>query len=119
MTGRSLPEWRGKTPDTPVPDRVRARVFLAYGGRCYLSGRLIMPADKWELEHKLALGLGGENRETNLAPVLADKHKAKTAEDIGRMRKADRVRLKHLGIYPKPIRKLQGRGFSDNRKRGI
>lgn len=42
MTGRSVPEWIGASPDTPVPPRVRARVFEAYGGICYRSGRKIM-----------------------------------------------------------------------------
>lgn len=116
MTGRSVPEWVGKTPDTPAPARVRLRVFEAHGGRCYLSGRKIMPGDAWELEHKRALSLGGENRETNLAPALKDAHRAKTADDVARKAKADRVRKKHLGIWPAPIRKLQSRGFEPSRR---
>lgn len=111
MAGRSLPEWIGKTPDTPAPPRVRLRVFEAYGGRCYLSGRKIVPGDKWELEHKLALSLGGENREANLAPALKDAHKAKTASDVKAKAKADRVRKKHLGQWPAPTRKIQSRPF--------
>lgn len=115
MTGRSVPEWIGKTPDTPAPARVRLRVFEAHGGRCYLSGRKILPGDKWELEHKLALCLGGENRESNLAPALADAHKEKTAVDVGMKAKADRIRMKHLGIWPKSKRPLRSRGFGNSR----
>lgn len=111
MTGRAVPEWIGATPDTPVPPRVRLRVFEAFGGVCYLSKRKIRAGDKWELEHVLALTLGGENRERNLAPALIEPHKAKTAEDVATKAKTDRIRKKHLGIAPAPTRKLQSRGF--------
>lgn len=109
-TGRSVKEWIGKTPDTPVPPRVKLRVFEAYEGRCYLSGVKIQPGMAWEVEHKLALCLGGENRETNLAPALKAPHRAKSADDVARKSKADRVRIKHLGLKPK------GRGFAGWRK---
>jgi 5-methylcytosine-specific restriction protein A len=95
---RELPEWIGKTPDTPAPPRVRQRVFDRHDGICYLSGRKIMPGDKWQLEHPLALINGGENRESNLAPALVEPHKVKTAEDVKQKAKNDRVRKRHLGI---------------------
>jgi 5-methylcytosine-specific restriction endonuclease McrA len=80
---RAVPEWIGKTDDTRAPPRVRARVFMAYDGKCYLTGKRITPADHWELEHVIALINGGKNRESNLAPVLAGKpHKEKTAVDV-------------------------------------
>lgn len=106
MTGRSVEEWRGKTPDSMPPISVRLRIFNAYGGRCYRSGRKITASDKWALDHVLALGLGGANVESNLAPILVDKHKEKTAEDIASMRKADRVRAKHLGLKAPSKRKI-------------
>lgn len=40
---REVPLWVGKTPDSQVPARVRLRVFEAHGGRCWISGRKIMP----------------------------------------------------------------------------
>ena len=107
---RSIPEWIGKTPNTPVPPRVKVRVFEAYDGRCYLSGVKIQPGMKWEVEHKLALCLGGQNRENNLAPALVEAHKAKTAQDVGMKSKADRIRMKHLGL------KNPSRGFRGHRK---
>jgi 5-methylcytosine-specific restriction endonuclease McrA len=113
VTGRSLDEWIGKTPDTKPPPRVRLRVFERYKGRCYLSGRLIRPGDKWELEHVLALALGGENREANLAPALVAAHREKTREDVGRKAKADRIRAKHLGL------KTPGRGWNRNLKKKL
>ena len=102
---REVAEWIGRTPDTPAPPRVRLRVFERYNGLCYLSGRKIMPGDKWQLEHPHALINGGENRESNLAPALVDAHKVKTAEDVKQKAKNDRVRKRHLGIKkPRTIR---------------
>ena len=40
-TGRTVPEWIGKTPDTPAPPRVRLRIFETFGGRCAICGRKI------------------------------------------------------------------------------
>lgn len=57
---RSTPEWIGKTDDETPPLRVRLRVFEAYGGKCYLTGRKIMPGDEWDLDHKIALCNGAQ-----------------------------------------------------------
>jgi 5-methylcytosine-specific restriction protein A len=95
---RSVDEWIGKTDDAKVPPRVRLRVFEAYSGKCYLSGRIIRPGDRWELEHILALARGGEHRESNLAPVLPEPHRAKTKEDVKIKSKIARVKKKHLGL---------------------
>lgn len=102
---RHVPEWIGKTPDSKVPPHVRMRIFLAHDGRCHLTGRKIMPADYWELEHKIALCNGGKHRETNMAPALARPHMIKTAQDVKLKAKTDRIRKKHLGIKkPRTIR---------------
>lgn len=95
---RSVDEWIGKTDDTPVPPRVRARVFIRHDGKCHLSGRKIRPGEKWELEHIQALSLGGEHRESNMAPALVAAHKVKTKADRRAKAKNDRVRKRHLGI---------------------
>lgn len=100
---RAVAEWIGKTDDTPAPPRVRLRVFERYNGICYLSGRKIMPGDKWEAEHIVAIINGGENRENNLAPALTEPHKIKTAQDLAQKSKDYRVRAKHNGIK-KPSR---------------
>lgn len=113
MTGRSVDEWIGKTPDTQVPARVRLRVFERHGGVCHISGRKIKAGDAWDLEHVKPLSMGGEHRETNFAPALRDKHREKTAAEAGPRAKADRIRSKHLGTWEKPKgnNRLQSRGF--------
>lgn len=98
MTGRSLPEWIGSSPDAKIPPRVRARVFEAHNGRCHLSGRKIAAGEPWECDHVIALINGGEHRESNLAPALVAKHKEKTARDVAEKSKVARMRAKHLGF---------------------
>ena len=101
MTGRSVDEWIGATPDSPVPPRVRVRIFDRHGGICHVSGRKIRAGEPWDLDHVVALCNGGEHRESNLAPVLRDKHRQKTRIDISDKTKVSRVRQKHLGIRRK------------------
>ena len=95
---RAVPEWIARHDDEAIPKRVKLRVFERAGGICHISGRKITAADQWECDHITALCNGGEHRESNLAPALRDKHRAKTAEDVGVKSKTARVRAKHLGI---------------------
>lgn len=98
---RSVPEWIGKTDDTPIPDRVKLRVFERYHGRCYLSGIRLTPGT-WEIEHKIAIINGGENRESNLAPVSKGKvHREKTIEDLKIKTRSYKVRKRNVGIRKK------------------
>lgn len=108
---RSVEEWIGKTDDQAVPPRVKLRVFEKFEGRCYLSGRKIMPGEKWELEHVEALCNGGQHRESNFAPALVDPHKVKTRADRAEKKLIDRKRKKHLGLS-RPKRTIPGRRFN-------
>ena len=107
---RQLPEWISANPDAMPPPRVRLRIFDAHGGICHISGRKIMPGEVWHLDHVKALILGGENRESNLRPVLVNYHKAKTAGEVAEKAKVDAIRKAHLGIKPK-TQKIASRGF--------
>ncbi len=95
---RAVPEWIARHDDEAIPKRVKLRVFERAAGICHISGRKITAADQWDCDHIVALCNGGEHRESNLAPALRDKHRAKTAEDVGVKSKTARVRAKHLGI---------------------
>lgn len=106
---RARPEWIGKTDDSKVPPHVRARIFKNRGGRCHLSGRKIRPGEPWDLDHIVALVNGGENRESNLAPALRDKHRQKTAADVAEKATVARKFAMNIGIR-KPSR-LKGQGF--------
>lgn len=96
---RAIPEWIGKTPDTPVPPRVALRVYMKYEGVCQCGcGWRISARDKWQCDHIIALVNGGENRERNLQPLIVAHHKSKTRQDVAIKSKTYRTRLKHLGI---------------------
>ena len=98
--GRSIPEWIGATPDAKIPDRVLLRIFLRAGGRCHITGRIIAPGEPWEAEHIIPLSMGGEHRESNLAPALVDPHRQKTAKEATDRAGARAKRQKHIGIKP-------------------
>lgn len=100
---RALPEWTGANPDTPIPPRVRVRIFERYHGACQGCLRKIAAGDKWDCDHIVALVNGGEHRETNLRILCAWCHKKKTAQDVAIKSKTAKVRAKHLGIR-KPSR---------------
>jgi len=95
---RAVDEWIGASPDAAIPPRVKLRIWERYEGRCYLTGRKIMPGDEYDFEHIIALCNGGEHRESNLAPALRAAHRKKSAEDVKLRAKIDRVRKRHLGI---------------------
>jgi 5-methylcytosine-specific restriction protein A len=100
---RSTNEWIGKTDDSPVPARVRVRIFDRSGGVCHISGRKIRPGEAWDLDHIIALINGGTHTELNLSPVLIDPHREKTKEDVAEKSRVARKRKSHLGIK-KPSR---------------
>lgn len=98
---RSVEPWKGKHDDSPVPPRVRLRIFERYGGVCHASGRKIRPGESWVLDHVVAIINGGSHSESNLAPILIDPHKAKTREDVAEKSRVARKRKNHLGIKKK------------------
>lgn len=101
---RRVEEWRGKTDDTPVPPRVRLRVFETHNGICHIAKRKIRGGEPWECDHVKAIINGGENRESNLAPALKSKHREKSAADVKEKAYVAAVKSSHIGIKT-------GRGF--------
>ena len=109
---RSVPEWIGKTDDTPIPPSVKLRVFSRYDGICHISNRKIRPGDDWDCDHVIRIKDGGENRESNLKPALRKQHQIKTADENKQQAREDRLRKKHLGIESnKPKWKWPKRSF--------
>jgi 5-methylcytosine-specific restriction endonuclease McrA len=111
---RSTEEWRGKTDDTPVPPRVRARVFAAKGGRCHRCTRLIDAAggEAWTCEHLVALINGGQNHESNLDVTCSWCLPIKNAEDVAEKSRVYRKAAKNIGVDLRPSqRRIQSPGF--------
>jgi 5-methylcytosine-specific restriction enzyme A len=109
-TARALPEWIGKSPDTPVPDRVQLRILERQHGKCAITGHKFRVGDKKSLDHKIPAADGGENREGNRQWILTEKaHKPKTKAEA-KVRKGVRKRAKtHAGIRPAPKQPLASR----------
>lgn len=96
---RSVKPWVGKTDDTPVPPRVRQRVFLAKDGKCHKCGRTIRRGvEPWTCEHLIALCNGGRNAEDNLGLTCCNCLPAKNAADVAEKKIVARKAKKHLGI---------------------
>ena len=113
---RSTPEWIGKTDDTPVPARVRLRLWDKAGGRCQSCNRKIMAGEAWEVDHVKAVINGGENRESNFQVLCSNCHKPKTRADVAEKARTARKRKAHLGIKSKS-RPIPGSRNSPFRKR--
>lgn len=118
---RRVEEWRGRTDNTKAPPRVCQRVFDRDNGACHFCGQPIQPGQAVETDHVKALINGGENRESNLAPIHKKPcHAIKTAADVAEKAKVAAVRQKHIGITrpkqailsrpksPKPEREREG-----------
>jgi len=95
---RSVAQWIGATPDTPVPPRVRLRVFEAKNGRCHACTRKILPGEEWVCEHLVAIINGGANAEHNLGLTCCNCLSGKNAADVAQKSLVYRKRAKHLGI---------------------
>ena len=114
---RSVAEWFGDTSDSRPPARVRLRVFERFDGICQITGRKIEAGDRWDLDHETPLRDGGENRESNLRPVLHAAHLAKTSAENSARAVSNRKRMKHLGIKREPRNKIPGSKGTGLRKR--
>lgn len=96
---RSLPEWIGKDDDTPIPARVKLRIFDKSGERCCHCARRIFGRLLPRYDHIVALVNGGENRESNLQLLCSECHSEKTRTDIAEksviyQKRAKRLKLK-------------------------
>lgn len=95
---RSVDEWVGATPNSKPPPHVVLRIFERHKGICHIACRKILGGEPWDVEHVKALRDGGENRESNMAPALRDKHRRKTAAENSERGDANQKKSKHLGI---------------------
>ena len=107
---REVPEWIGRTDDTPIPDRVKDRVARRAGDHCQNPAckRKIAGKLRGEVDHIISIIIGGENRESNLQLLCYDCHKAKTSLDVKIKSKVARVRKRHLGLKSPPRNPMPG-----------
>lgn len=105
---RSVKPWIGKTDDSTPPPRVHDRVFDHCRGQCHRCNRTIRRADKWTLEHRIAIILGGKNAEENLCLTCSWCLKEKNAEDQAAKSKLATIRKRDRGIRTRKGRPMSG-----------
>lgn len=100
---RDLEEWVGRDDNTPVPDRVRVRVFDAKDHRCHRCTRKVMTGERWTLEHIIALINWRKteeephgNRESNLGVTCCNCLPEKNADDMAEKSAVYEIRKKHI-----------------------
>jgi 5-methylcytosine-specific restriction protein A len=106
------------TPRKSLPAAKRKAFFKQHGGICYLCSGLINPVrEAWQIEHYVALGMGGaDNTKTNGELVHSKCHLAKTRQDVKDIALAKRRETKNLGATPPPRRPIQSPGFPKRTK---
>lgn len=100
---RSTKEWIGKTDDAMPGEHVRERLMRIYPA-CYLCTQPFVDGDKVEIDHKVALRDGGENRESNLRPVHKGCHADKSAKEATDRAAVRKSKLRGFGLQTKAKR---------------
>lgn len=99
------------------PRKVRVAAFDRAAGRC--EGRINgdrCGADirdgRCDYDHILPAALGGKAELANCQCLCIACHKAKTADDVRGIRKADRQRAARANAKPAPKQRIANRGFA-------
>lgn len=91
--------------------KTKALGFQRANGKCEVCG-LVLQTGKFRYDHRLPCALGGDNSLANLVVQCLACDKPKTADDVRRIRKADRQKRAHIGA------KTKGAGFPAPARRG-
>ena len=97
-----------------ISKAMRARVILAYHGRCAKCCKRFEAGERIDIDHVHQLATGGADDESNMRPLHPWCHAIKTREDAkvrGKIRRLNGTTPKRAG---KPIR---SRGFDRSKTR--
>lgn len=95
---RATDEWIGKTPDSPIPERVKERILERQEWRCAKTGADLRTVKKINFDHIIAIINGGPNRESNIAAIAEKEHKPKTRSDRAIRSKTASTVKAHYGL---------------------
>lgn len=106
-------------PRRTLSPKARAERFAACGGRCSMCDRKLGPADRWDVDHTIALAAGGTNDASNLRVVCAWCHDLKSRADTAIAAKGKRRAIKATvpSEFRKKSRPMAGTKASGVRKR--
>ena len=78
--------------------RERFDLFPAAHGQCQRCSWSLTPGTRWEVDHVIALALGGRDDADNMQVLCSPCHGGKTRErDVPAIAKTARIRARHLG----------------------
>ena len=107
---RTVPEWIGKTDDTPPSAACKRRILERQGYVCAMTGLPFDAKNKPKFDHRIPLWLGGANRESNLQALrVAEAHAPKTAAEAKVRAKVNSSINTRFGIEPRVKQKIQSR----------
>jgi 5-methylcytosine-specific restriction protein A len=86
------------TPRKPMGTMRRLRIFEEHGGICVICTLKIKVGERWIIEHKRALALGGADTDDNCGPAHETCRREKDKTDNAAWTKAKRMKARHLGI---------------------
>lgn len=87
------------TPRKPISTIRRAAIFKAARGVCHICERRIQAGERWEVEHRIPLALGGADDDSNRRPAHEKCHAKKTRDDQSSIARAKRREARHTGAY--------------------
>lgn len=97
---RAVDEWIGKTPDTPIPLRVKLRILRRQNDTCAGDGCTCVfdARHRPEFDHRPALINGGENRESKIFALCEPCHDILYPFDVAEKAKVNDTKAKNLGL---------------------
>lgn len=108
---RTIEEWRGRTDDVAIPQRVQLRILERENRICKICGNTIVPGDGCDFHHDPPLADGGEHRESRIFPTHRKCHRLVTAREA-KQRAESRTTIAHHYGLTKAKRPLRSRGFT-------
>ena len=112
---RSTAEWKPKSDDAAIPDRVKLRVWNRADGKCQICTRKMLAGDVKLYDHITPLADGGRHAEANLQIACVACHSAKTSEESTARAKVRSKAKAVLGIK-RPAGKIKSAPFPPPRR---
>lgn len=106
---RTIPEWFGTNDDSPLPTRVKVRIWGRAHARCADCGRKCgIGGERFQYDHIIAVINGGQNREKNIRLLCLECHTKKTKDDVAEKAVAYRKKAKLAIGLRKTARPMPG-----------
>lgn len=102
-----------KTPRKGFTPKQRREVYEAAEGRCSACENALTSG--FQIDHVIALALGGAHEPGNWVAICVDCHKRKSAGDVKRIAKVNRITKRET--EGQPVSQIRSRGFDKTRRK--